>query len=255
MVKAYRHIQQWNSWLGQPQGGYLVEAERQLLPSLLAEYYGKYIALIGVPEQQSLLTTSNMMYPFLISPMVIQVRSGARSESAYYIESEFYELSIHSSSIDLVILPHTLEYVDNPRRILAEACRIVKPEGHIVIFGFNPYSLWGLKKLLLQNKYAPWSSNFIQATTVKQWLKLADFELVKQTTMVFRPPIQHDGIYQKLKFLEGIGKRCYAPFGGVYAIVATAKNIPFTPIRMHWKQKLSLQKSTIPRPTTIRNSS
>ena len=54
----------------------------------------------------------------------------------------------HRGSIDLVILPHILECIDNPRQLLAEACRIIKPEGHIIICGFNPHSLWGLKKIM-----------------------------------------------------------------------------------------------------------
>ena len=87
------------------------------------------------------------------------------------------------------MLPHTLELVDNPRQLLAEACRIIKPEGLIVICGFNPYSPWGLRKVMNKHKTTPWNGNFISAAKVKSWLHLADFELEKHRGIIFRPPV------------------------------------------------------------------
>src|SRR5207253_2283625 len=104
------------------------------------------------------------------------------------IESEYYDLPIIPSSIDIVILPHLLEFIDNPHRLLSEACRIIKPEGFIMILGFNPISLWGLKKWWVKSKNIPWNSTFLHPNIIKQWLKLADFELIKQDTLLFRPP-------------------------------------------------------------------
>lgn len=69
---------------------------------------------------------------------------------------------------------------------------------------------------------------------------MADFELVNQDTLLFRPPLQHhDAIYQKMKFLEWIGNKLWTPLGGVYMLMAKAKVIPMTPIKLHWKQQLS----------------
>lgn len=234
MVKTHRAIQQWQQWLLQPFGNKLLEAENKILPSLLSNYYGKHALLIGVPSQKKLLMTNSIPHQVLLSPLI------NKNHGLPFIESEFYELPIASASINLVLVPHTLEYMDNPRKVLMEACRIVKPEGHIIIFGFNPYSLWGLKKKFMKENHTPWSNNFISATKVKQWLELADFELVKQSFLLFRPPLQyHDRLYQNLSALEWIGKKCWSPFGGVYMLMAKAKVIPLTPIKIHWKQQLS----------------
>ena len=91
----------------------------------------------------------------------------------------------------------------------------------------------------MKNKSIPWSGNFIPAAKIKKWLLLADFELEKQSMVLFRPATQHLSLYNKLKFLEWLGKKCYKPWGGVYILKAKAKVIPLTPIRMHWKQELS----------------
>lgn len=202
MVKTHRAIQRWDNWLTETLGSRLLEAERQFLPPLLVDCYGKHALLIGVPRQQGMLKFSTIPHQVLLTPLF------KKSDNYPYIESNLAELPIASASIDLVLLPHTLEYIDNPHKLLSEACRIVKPEGHIIIFGFNPMSLWGLKKHMTKDLTVPWSSNFISANTVKKWLALADFEMVKHDTLLFRPPLEHhDKLYQRLKIMEWFGSK------------------------------------------------
>ena len=252
MAKTYRAIQQWDRWLADYPGQSILNAEKKILPSTLAQFYGSQALLIGSPRQQVLLNSSVIPNQLLLSP----VHSHDHKTEFRSIESGLHELPIASGSIDLVIVPHMLEHIDNPRQALAEACRVIKPQGHIVIFGFNPISLWGLKKLWTTEKKLPWSSNFLAASVVKEWLSFSDFELVKHKTFLFRPPMQHEGLYKKLEFMEWFGRKCGAPFGGVYMIVAQAKVIPLTPIKLTWKQKLTdvrMPVMGVPRPS-IRNS-
>jgi hypothetical protein len=103
--------------------------------------------------------------------------------------------------------------------------------------GFNPYSMWGVRRLLSRHHDVPWASNFAQAYQVKNWLRLAEFQIESQTSLLFRPPINHQSTFQKLEFLECIGNLLHY-FGGIYCISARAKVIPLTPIRMKWKQQL-----------------
>ncbi len=244
MPKLYRMTQHWDHWLTQFLGQHVVAAERRCLQQLLSSYYGKYALLLGVPQQQGLLKSTVMPCQYLMTPLLVN-----KNKFTEVIESEFYELPFASGSVDLVLVPHTLEHLDNPRKLLSEACRIVKPEGHIIILGFNPMSLWGLKKTMTTANVTPWNSHFIQSTTVKKWLGLADFELVLQDTFLFRPPTRHQRLFRKLTFLEWLGNKCYKPFGGVYVLIAKAKVVPLTPIRMRWQQKLSSLHATFPGPS------
>lgn len=247
MVKTHRAIHQWDNWLTQPSGHHLLETERCCLKKLLVNCFGKHELLIGVPQQQPLLNNSSLPIQILISPLI------NKNRSVHLIEGNFYKLPIATGSIDLVLLPHSLEFMDNPQALLAESCRIVKPEGHIVIFGFNPYSLWGLAKNLLKNNEMPWTNNFIPANKVIKWLGLADFELIKRKTLLYRPPLLNENIYRKLKILEFLGNKLWTPFGGVYMLMAKAKVIPLTPIKLHWQQQLSgIPISSIPG-SSVRN--
>lgn len=234
MAHGYRTLQHWNQWLAQQfLGRRLLEAEGQQLVPLLNRHFGKHALLLGVPEQHNLLHSTRIPCHSLLSPLI------THEKIAHYIEGDFHELPILTGSIDLVMLPHTLEFVDNPRQLLAEACRIVKPEGLIMICGFNPYSTWGLKRLFTKHKGMPWSGNFIQPHLVKSWVRLAEFEMEKQTSLLFRPPVNHQSFYNKMHVVEKIGSTFFPFFGGVYMILARAKVVPLTPIRLKWKQSLS----------------
>ncbi|OGT38812.1 MAG: hypothetical protein A3F12_04675 [Gammaproteobacteria bacterium RIFCSPHIGHO2_12_FULL_38_14] len=234
MTHGYRIFQHFNQWLSQQYlGKCLFETEQQLLSSLLKRHYGRHALVLGVPRQLELLQSSAMPCHTLISPLV------CHEENHHYIEADFRELPILTGSIDLVILPHTLELIDHPRHLLIEACRIVKPEGLIVIAGFNRLSSWGIKKIFSKGHHVPWSLNFLHLHEIKNWLRLAEFELEEQRTALFRPPIKNKMVYQKLMFMEKIGDICFKHTGGIYLLFARAKVIPLTPIKLKWKQQLS----------------
>lgn len=233
MAHGYHTLQNWNQWLHRDVlGNNLLDVEQKFLQSLLDKHFGKHVVLLGVPQQRFLLSSSILPAQTLISPLA------HREEVPGEIEANFKDIPVLSGTVDLVLVPHTLEFVDNPRHLLSEACRIVKPEGLIVVLGFNPISMWGLKRVLTRHKVAPWTGNFISAQQVKSWLGLFDFELEKQKATMHRPPVGN-GLFKKLAFMETVGRMICPIFGGVYVMVARAKVIPLTPIRMQWKQRLT----------------
>lgn len=236
LAHSYRTLQHWNLWLTQHfLGNNLLKLEEQLLSRLLINHFGKHVLLLGVPSQYPLLQTVPIPCHSILTPLM----NKSFKNEASIIDGDFRELPFLSGSVDLVMLPHTLEFVDNPRQLLAEACRIIKPEGLIVICGFKPLGSWGIKKMLVQHKKEPWSGNFIHIRQIKKWLQLADFSLEKQISTLFRPPISKPLIYNKLNILENIGIKWFPLFGGGYILLARAKVIPLTPIRLKWKQQLS----------------
>ncbi|HSW93837.1 MAG TPA: class I SAM-dependent methyltransferase [Gammaproteobacteria bacterium] len=240
MIKIYRAARQWNQWLTEPLGQSVLSAEKNFLTGTLATYYGKQAVLIGVPHQAELLRASVIAHPVLVTPLP------HKNGTVTTIESDFYELPILPGSVDLVFLPHSLEYLDNPRQLLTEACRLVKPEGHIVILGFNPVSLWGLKKTMTHQKGVPWCHHFIQPGVIKKWLGLADFEWIKQDFILYGLPWQG---YLKSTFFERAGHATFKPLGGVYILMAKARVTPLTPIRLRWEQTFSNMRVKIPRPS------
>jgi SAM-dependent methyltransferase len=62
------------------------------------------------------------------------------------LHCDFDALPFPNQSLDLVLLPHTLELARDPHDTLREVERVLVPEGRVVIVGFNPASLWGLRQ-------------------------------------------------------------------------------------------------------------
>ncbi len=240
MNRGYRTLRQWNEWLAHFPGNEILEAEKKILHELAPQLAGQIAVLLGVPTQTSLLAICHKDRHILVTPLEIPIIS-----QTTLLTSDLNELPIASGCVDLVLLPHSLEYTAHPHQMLIEACRIVKPEGHIVITGFNPYGCWNLHKKT-QQQSIPWKSHFLTREKVKKWLKLADFSLVQQDMLLFRPPPSAQGqLFRRLDFLEWVGRKLYKPFGGIWLLVAKARTTPLTPIRLKWKQKLPQYQSGI----------
>lgn len=234
MERSYRSLKHWDHWLAQEYlGKRLLEAEGQSIAGLIHQHFGKHALLIGVPQQYGLLKSTAMPRLSLLTPIHHQ------ENGVSVIGGDFHDLPLLTGSLDIVILPHTLELIDNPRQLLSEACRVIKPEGLIVICGFNPFSPWGIKKFFTNQHKAPWTGSFISPAKIKKWLELADFKLENQTAALFSPPVTSPAIFDKFQFLEKIGGQWCSILGGTYILVARAKVIPLTPIKLKWKQQLS----------------
>lgn len=87
-------------------------------------------------------------------------------------------LPIDTHSVDIVIMPHTLEFDDNPHQVLREVNRVLKPEGIVLLMGFNPWAFWHVPRFFPQTKRkTPWNGKFISRYRLIDWLKLLNFEI------------------------------------------------------------------------------
>jgi len=138
--------------------------------------------------------------------------------------------------VDLMLLPHTLEFADDPHQVLREISRVLTPEGHVVILGFNPFSLWGLWRLLRRRRgSAPWNGHFLQLTRIKDWLKLLDFEIDRGSMLYYRPPLASETTMDRLHFLDKAGDRWWPMAGAVYLLVAKKRVVGMMPLRPEWR--------------------
>ena len=85
----------------------------------------------------------------------------ARLRPAGDIIADPHGLPFAENAVDLIVLPHALEFTDDPHLMLREAYRVIRPEGQIVIAGFNPFSLYGAKRYFGRAQTPPWNGSFI----------------------------------------------------------------------------------------------
>jgi SAM-dependent methyltransferase len=90
-------------------------------------------------------------------------------------------LPFASDSIDAILLPHTLELVEDPYAVLREAERVLRAEGCLLICGFNPRSGWGLRRLFAQYlrrpPFPPQTRRLLAERRLRDWVALLDFEV------------------------------------------------------------------------------
>jgi len=115
---------------------------------------------------------------------------------------------------------------------------VLRPEGHVVILGFNPMSLWGFRRLTARRpRVAPWCGKFFRLSRIKDWLALLDFETTHGTMLYYRPPLRNEGFMHRLHFLDKMGDRWWPMMAGVYLVVAKKRVVCVTPLPLSWKTK------------------
>lgn len=242
-INQIRH--ELRQWYKRYVGRTLRKLERRALEPVLKTLFGYHAIQVGTLLGSDLLSSSRISHHVVMDP-----DKNEDSDSAVYAYPD--ALPVASDSVDLVLLPHTLEFERRPHEILREADRVLIPEGHVVIMGFNPWSLWGLVSFLLKRKnkhLPPWCGSFLTVTRIKDWLALLGFEVVEVKMMFFRPPIQQRGIMRRLLFIEKIGERFFQKLGGVYLIVAQKRVTTLTPVKPRWRSQRSLVGKWVEQPS------
>ena len=236
-----------NQWRSEFLGTLLSAREAAALESWLASVFGYRLVQLGSVEWPG-------DDPLAASPIGHKVRlsTDPRAASRHSAVTDPAQLPLASDSIDLVVLPHTLDLCADPRRLLREVERVLIPEGRLITVNFNPWSLWGLQRLLRRpfgREEVPWAGNFVGYVRLSDWLSLLGMEIERTEVMMFRPPSRSEGIMRRTEFLERLGRRFWPMFAGVYLVQAVKRVQPLTPIRPNW-QRLRQLGSRMLEPTT-----
>lgn len=237
--------QQLKDWFDRPLGRSLQACEADSLRSILPSLYATNVVQLGRTGNQDLFESC-------VAPRRILMEfDGNGSDCSVLAQPD--ALPFESSSIDMVLLPHTLDFATDPHRVLREVERVLMPESHVVILGFNPFSLWGLKRNLTRRHKlkAPWNAQFISLFRIKDWLKLLQLEVTHGSMMYYRPPFQNPVALDRSHLMDKIGDRWWPMMGAVYVLVAKKRLEGMTPIRTRWKLRvLSGNRNGVIEPAT-----
>lgn len=225
--------QQLQDWFISVYGNLLLDEERKKINQRLHALFGYHILQIGNIGEFDFLDASKISHK-LMARLVMDEASEQRSN--FFCDCT--NLPVASDSVDVIVLPHVLEFETNPHQVLRESERILIGEGHLVILSFNPRSLWGLWRLFLAwREKPPWHGHYIALTRMKDWLKLLDFEIINIDRFYFRPPLRSLKFLRKLEFMERLGRYCWPWFGGIYLLVAKKRVVPLTPMKLQWRTR------------------
>lgn len=221
----------FEEWLATPLGRYLLEQETRYHDEAVADIFGFHALQLGLPGID-LLRTNRIPHKFRI----------AQTPSAELIARN-EALPIATQSIDLLILPHVLEFAAHPHQLLREVDRVMMPEGRVIITAFNPWSLWGIRRWMrADNRQYPWCGTFISLVRMKDWLSLLNFDVSAGKLACYVPPFTQEQWLARFGFMEEAGDRWWAIGGGVYMLQAIKRVQGMRVITPAWADKAAAEK-------------
>lgn len=136
-------------------------------------------------------------------------------------------IPIDSESIDVVILPHCLEFESDQHGVLREADRVLKPEGQLIVLGFNPWSIQSFYHFFQGRRGAiPWCGSFLSYPRLRDWLSLLNFETSSVSGVYFRQTsVVTSPNFKRLRSLAAVGY-------GIKAIKRRYNVIPLSPAKV-----------------------
>ena len=234
-------------WLETPPGRYLLAWEQAQLDRSVADVFGFHALQLGMTELEG-LRANRMPHRWVALdaqgklveavPAAEVPGDGSADVSndrvAVVLRCDFDALPFDSQSLDLVVLPHTLELARDPHLALGEVERVLRPEGRVVILGFNPTSLWGLRQRLgrllryigfsrQKPLFLPNGGEFLGYWRLRDWLRLLSFEVQGGRFGCYRPPLKTDAWLARYGWTERIGERWWPVLGSVYLLVAVKR--------------------------------
>ena len=231
-------------WLDTPPGRYLLAWEQAQLDRAVADVFGYHALQVGLPEIDAL--RANRMPHRWVShdgtcpprrlPDPPPAEDGLATlpvPTTVALACDADALPFPANSLDLVVMPHTLELADDPHRALSEATRVLVPDGRLVITGFNPASLWGLRQRVGRARrgvslgpadlFLPSEGEFMGYWRLRDWMRLLGLEVQAGRFGCYRPPVRSEKWLQRWDWMEPWGDRWWPVLGAVYILVAVRR--------------------------------
>ncbi len=217
-----------HDWFQTPAGQYLLRWEDAQLESAVADIFGYHALQLGVPQLHG-LRANRMPHQWLGMPTPEAVPGLAAPSAA--LVTDYAALPFSACSLDLVVLPHTLELSADPHTTLREVERVLVPEGRVVICGLNPVSLWGLRqrraralrRLGADDLFLPDCGEFIGYWRLRDWLRLLGFEVEEGRFGCYRPAVRSEAWLERWAWMDRAGPRWWPIVGSAYFLVAVKR--------------------------------
>ena len=230
------------AWWGTSLGRSLLAAEAELLGEAMEDVFGWELLQVGAwGSARELLARGRTRRQSLIAAPGFAPGADIVARPSH--------LPVCSDSIDAALLPHTLEFAPDPYAILREVDRVLVGEGQLLILGFRPLSLWGLRARASRSGFPPGMRRVLSEALVREWLVLLGYEVVVASRYLYLGPWSRG-----LAPGEGTGRMrraglTYPLPAGAYLLKARKRVYTLTPIRPRLRERPAVLGGLV-KPTT-----
>lgn len=212
-------------------GRALFRQEKHLVDQALAQVFGLYLVQLGITSSQSMLENSRVGFKLVTD------QDHLACDGMEFVQSDIDYLPFKADTIDVAVMPHTLETVPDPYHLLRQVDQMLIPEGHLLITGFNPLSCQTMRNRVGEYRRAFKQANLLRAHRVIDWLNVLgyDIEMVNYSSISCLSREEHDMGWQWVERIEGWLNRAGFDFGNVYCILAKKRIASPTPVGLNWR--------------------
>ncbi|MFN7862297.1 MAG: class I SAM-dependent methyltransferase [Curvibacter sp.] len=235
-----------HDWFETPAGAYLLAWEQQQFDRAVADLFGYHALQLGLPALDA-LAANRMPHRWLATAAGVSADGAA-------LRLDYAALPFAEASLDLVVLPHALDSHRDPHAVLREVARVLVPGGRVVISGFNPLSLWGIRqrrerlyrRFNVGRALLPPALAFINEWRQRDWLRLLDFELEVVRHGAYRPLMGSEAWLRRWRWMDGAGARWWPFLGAVCFMVAVKRVHGVRLLEPAWRRAGSKSAATVP---------
>jgi SAM-dependent methyltransferase len=216
-------------WWQEGIGKALLSAESELLAEALEDVFGWELLQVGAwGSTRELLAGSRTRRQTVIA--------AHRFEHGPDVVGRASQLPIVSDTIDAALLPHTLEFAADPYSIVREVDRVLVGEGQLIVMGFRPWSLWGLRARASRSGFPPGMRRVLSPGRVQEWLELLGYEVVAQRGYLYSSPWSRPApsAAGAIALRRGLVNPMPA---GAYLLKARKRVYTLTPVRLRFREK------------------
>jgi SAM-dependent methyltransferase len=228
-----------SAWWASALGRALLAAESELLSEALEDVFGWELLQIGAwgGSRELLAGSRSRRQTILAAP---GFPAGAD------IIGRPPLLPIASDAVDAVLLPHTLEFATDPYAIVREVDRVLVGEGQLLVLGFRPWSLWGMRARASHTGFPPGMRRVLPERRVRDWLVLLGYEVVASRRYLYCSPWSSGSGGAGRILRRGL---THPLPGGAYLLKARKRIYTMTPVRPRFREKPAVLGGLV-KPTT-----
>jgi SAM-dependent methyltransferase len=220
-----------HQWQHGQLGRALIQAEAQLLATTFDDVFGLELLQLGTWG-----VGRELLAPSRIRRQSVVAEPAEASERGDVV-ARLAHLPINNASVDAVLLPHTLELAADPHALLREADRVLIAEGQLIVLGFRPASLWGLRAAASPAGFPPGLRRILSASRIRDWLGLLSYEIVSVRPYLYRLPRDLRGSIEAA-IPSILYRNWFYPWpAAAYVIKARKRVYTLTPIRPRLRER------------------
>lgn len=226
------------TWYASAFGQQVLKAEQQQVEQLINDKFGYYVV-----EFTDAVSRFNILSPIARKFSLSLAPSENQQQS---LIAELISLPFVPDSIDMIIMPHVLEFVAEPAHILEQVWTSLMPNGYVLIISFNPYSLWGIYRKLKQDKKIPYQGNYFSSRQITSMLNSAGFHIDEVISCSFTLPTTNEKSIQTHNRWLAFAQLAWPSSGNVNIILARKTLSGSTPLTIEWNLKKYTKQITEP---------